>query len=221
MLIKTLKFYTSKLEELKHFYCTILAFPILKSEKHFFTFQCGGTEFTFAHSKEDSQYHYAIHIALQHFEQAYAYYQSKIDLLLDPDTKLNIIEHNHWNARAIYFLDPAGNIGEFIAHKSYKASVGDHFEVESIIGINEIGIPTSDVGNCFKIVSENYQLPKFSGNLKQFCAAGDPEGLFIFVSENEKKWFPTEDLAKAFPWEAQIQFEEKQLSFSDKTFASN
>jgi hypothetical protein len=38
-------------------------------------------------------------------------------------------------------------------------------------------------------------IPIFDGDFSSFCAVGNDEGLFILINKNEKKWFPTNDVA--------------------------
>lgn len=219
MIIKKLKLFTNQLEPLFEFYINTLSFPLIERHPDFFSFQCGHSTLVFEYGNRQSYYHYALHLPLVLFEEAYQFYKDKIQLLKDPETGLETIEHLHWNARALYFLDPAGNIGEFIAHQKYqRPSAYSTYSPKAIIGINEIGHPCEKVGENYSQVKEQLGLQHFSGDMERFGAVGDAEGLFIFVKAGKKKWFPTEIPARPFPWEARIQISNEDYEVNSNLF---
>ena len=215
MIFKKLNLYTHDLKVTQSFYCELLGFDLLKSDSNSFTLACGQTEFTFSYSAEAFYYHYAINLPIQVFESAFHHFSNLVKFIPDPDTGQDIIEHKGWGAQAFYFMDPVGNIGEFISHKTLAVDSGPSFTKQSILGICEIGWPVASIDQTFKYL-EHLGLTQFSGDLHRFCAAGDARGLFILVNEMEKKWFPTDIPAKNFPWVAEVEINGNLKSISSE-----
>jgi hypothetical protein len=89
------------------------------------------------------------------------------------------------------------NIVEFIARKNLDNRSEIEFDQNSLLEISEIGLPTDQIENKFKMLNENSGLEIYSGGFDRFCAIGNETGLFICVDKNTKNWFPTDD--KAYP----------------------
>ena len=112
----------------------------------------------------------------------------------------------------MYFKDPVGNILEFIARRDlFISSFGD-FVPDDILNISEIGVPTTDVKSAYDQIQKATGIRWYSGDKIDFCAAGDPNGLFIFVKEKTKTWYPTTDI-KAMPVPVDVVFEEKGVLY--------
>jgi len=115
----------------------------------------------------------------------------------------------------IYFYDADYNIVEFIARKSLNNISYQPFNIHSLLGISEIGIPTSDIKHEYATICNRVKLPIYSGTLERFCSIGDENGLFIIINKEIKnKWFPTKD--KAISSDFNISFIENETEYRMK-----
>lgn len=144
-------------------------------------------------------YHFALNIPSDTLESAEEFLRSFTELLPDPDTGETAVDFTAWNAHALYFLDPAGNVVELIARHSLRDRAGSAFRPELIRGISEIGTPVASVQKAFDTLHGDAGLPRYSGNFSSFCAAGDEHGLII-LTERDRTWFPTDIPSRSEPW---------------------
>lgn len=145
-------------------------------------------------------YHFAFNIPSNQFESALAWLQERVEVLPNEEGEL-LVNFSNWNAFAIYFYDPAGNIVELIARKDLPQANSSVFDAGQILSISEVGLPVQTVKAASDKIMESAGLPFYSGNHKTFNAIGDPEGLFIVVDEEEKNWYPTSKIAQPNPVE--------------------
>ena len=121
------------------------------------------------------------------------------------DYKSYIADFINWHAKSFYFLDPAGNILEFITRFDLKDNADEPFTSKHIRNVSEIGLvlPVENFdGDVNKLFSQ-YPLSYFDKQppLPHFRAVGNDEGLFIIVPEN-RVWFSTKDTtSQIFPME--------------------
>ena len=127
----------------------------------------------------------------------------------------NEFDFKSWNAEAIYFFDPSGNILEFIARHSLNNKTENDFSGNNILSVSEIGMPVHDVKNFYDRINEVFKTPVFSGDMKSFTAAGDDKGLFIIVPE-KRNWYPGCSEAGIFPIKVKIVSDfDGDLKFND------
>lgn len=108
-----------------------------------------------------------------------------------------------WNARQVYFLDPAGNILEFIARQNLRDDGVGPFDAGAILNVSEIGLPTDDVtATVARLVGEHGFAP-FRERSETFAPVGDEEGLLIVVRRG-RPWFPTTRAAEGHRVEVTI-----------------
>jgi len=214
MNIQRLKLVTSKLWDLKHFYQDILGFEVLNTREKSLVLKIGKSTLEFEEDltfyKNPINYHFAFNISANQLENAIIWLKEKnIDLLLFQNKV--IIDFPNWNAQATYFLDPAQNIVEFIARRDLNNTSQASFSVENITEISEIGFPVPEIAPFYKKIEKELKIPMYShiSNLERFCAAGNPEGLFIIVPL-ERAWFPTEIINDIFPTEVYLKANQKK-----------
>ena len=93
------------------------------------------------------------------------------------------VDFSHWNAHAIFFLDPAGNLVEYIARHDLKnASAGD-FSVKDILYLSEIAFIVSDVQDIGKQFLQNLSLKEYRPSSDGFWPIGDEYGLLLMINE--------------------------------------
>ncbi len=204
MQIQHLHLYTTKLQAQHHFYQETLDLPTSTLQTNTFTVTIGQSQLQFHASNFATPYHFAINIPANKIQEAAAWLAERV--AIQPYKEQQIVNFEAWNAKAVYFYDLDYNIVELIARKNTQPIVEQSFGVEQWLGISEIGAPTSDVeGLCAVLIEEG--LSCYSGDLKNFAAIGEEEGLFIIINKDQRKWLPNEDQAFASPFK--IQFEQK------------
>ncbi|MGB0176694.1 MAG: VOC family protein [Owenweeksia sp.] len=211
MRLNHVKLSSAHIDQLKYFYAEKFQFPVVKEEKSEITFELGRSRLTFTENRlQNAYYHFAFNIPHQQLEEALKWAKSRVDILTYD--KKEIQDFPAWKARSFYFLDPAGNIVEFIARERIEEPARDKFGVKSILNVSEVGIPVFQVSSAFKALNDKTGIEKFDYNDNTFCACGNDEGLFIIVDKAEKRWFPTEETARSFP--LSVDFEENNHAYT-------
>lgn len=109
----------------------------------------------------------------------------------------------------IQFIDPQGNIVEFIARKNLNNASSKSFDALSITNISEIGFALNqDVSLTIDRLSAQFGVTPFgtAGDGKIFQILGDEHGMFI-LSDTNRAWFPTSKLAEIHPLHMTIKGE--------------
>lgn len=202
MFVQHLKIYTRRLDALRSFYRETLGFHFEEDNTQQITLPAGHSRLTFALSDREFYYHFAFNIPSDQSGEALRWLEERVDVLSDNGQKL--IDFSNWNAEAVYFRDPAGNIVEFIARKNLQLRSNIPFSVAGIEGISEVGLPVKEVRNAYEQVHRQTGIEKYSGDYSRFCATGDERGLFIIVDQAEKQWYPTKQPAIPAPLELQF-----------------
>jgi len=103
-----------------------------------------------------------------------------------------------WNAHAVYYLDAAGNILEFIARHNLPTATQQPFTWQSILAASEIGLATPHVRDFCQQLKTHLGLERWRGNDTDFAAVGDEDGLFI-VAVSGRPWNGNESPAQPLP----------------------
>jgi catechol-2,3-dioxygenase len=199
MKINTLTLQTNQIGALRAFYAEVLGLLVVDASETQCSFQVGGSVLRFQDFGIPAYYHFAFNISSGSIAEAKTWLEQRVPLLHDEELQNTIIDFSAWNAKAIYFQDPAGNIVELIARDDINTPLEGSFSEQSLLSISEVGLSVADVQASFQQLHAQTGLPLYSGTGPTFCAAGDPEGLFILVDEKEKAWYPTEVPAQGFP----------------------
>ncbi len=198
MNIRLLILETTRLDELKEFYTQVLDWSPADEEEGSFTLDMQETELEFRHHQGDQQpfYHFAINIPSNKIEEARGWLRERVPLLWLDDYQSDIAEFTNWNARSVYFVDPAGNIVELIARFDLDNASDAPFSASQFISVSEVGLvfPAGELEIKSEQVLRDFGLSWFSKQppLETFKAIGDDEGLFIVVPEH-RNWYPTHD----------------------------
>lgn len=190
MIITELHLKTHQLEAQRAFYVDHLGFPLVEDSQTAFQVQAGATRLIFE-AGEAACYHFAFNIPRNRFTEAKAWLKARVELLeWDNDDQ---IHWKAWNAHAVYFYDPAGNVVEFIARHNLTHESAVDFDAHSLMEVSEIGLATPDVSTFSAHLQTEMGLPVWdAGDGETFTALGDEHGLFIIVKEG-RAWFPTSD----------------------------
>jgi len=204
MLFKKILLQTKNIDELYDFYKNKLQLKTVKSDARTISVDAGKTTLIFeqADNAEKPFYHFAFNIASDKIEEAMQWLNNKVELLWIEEYKSYIAEFTNWNARSVYFIDPAGNIVEFIARFDLHDETEEPFSSAHIRNVSEIGIVFDSQNFDVDInkMMRQYQLEYFSKQppMKHFRAIGNDEGLFIVVPEH-RHWYPTNIASGIFP----------------------
>ena len=176
---------TQKLEELRLFYVQKLGFSLLEDQATFFSLKAGTSTLVFEKTSSDDSpfYHFAFNISHNLLMEAKTWVENHGLTLLEEDGK-SVIDFPKWNAKSIYFLDPAENIVEFIARYDLDNAAPGAFDPTKITEISEMGLPVHAVKETYETLQQTFGIPVYSqiSNMKTFCAAGDPSGFVYYCS---------------------------------------
>lgn len=198
MNIRLLILETTRLEELKEFYTHVLEWSPADEEEGSFTLELQETELEFRQHQGEQQpfYHFAINIPSNKLEEARLWLKERVSLLWLDDYQSDIAEFRNWNARSVYFLDPAGNIVELIARFDLDNASDGKFSASQFIAVSEIGlvVPHGELEMKSEQLLQDFGLTFFNKQppTETFKALGDDKGLFIMVPEH-RNWYPTND----------------------------
>ncbi len=205
MLLKEIRLQTNYLLGLHNFYKEVLELTTVYPDGKRITVTAGKSQIIFEETNiiENPFYHFAFNIPSNKFEEAFQWIRGKVELLWLNDYKSYIADFTNWHAKSIYFIDPAGNILEFIARFDLNDVADEPFSAAHIRNVSEIGLVSpvktfdTDINNLLK----QYPLSYFNKQqpMPHFRAVGNDEGLFIIVPEN-RIWFSTKNtISQIFP----------------------
>jgi hypothetical protein len=148
-------------------------------------------------------YHVALLGPGNRFDAMFDWAYDLVDLLPDRETGDAVFDFTNWDAKALYFHDPAGNIVELIAHRVVgETGVTGAFTAGELLGVSEVGL----VGDPSAIAAA---LRRELG-LELWDGTTTGEGRLAFVGEKARTlilcragrpWLPTGRPAEAHPVE--------------------
>ncbi len=206
MIFRELKLQSSHISELISFYSSVLEMEVKRPDEKSISILAGQSILTFTDATETRNpfYHFAFNIPSNKFEEAFQWIKKRCDLLWLDDYKSYVADFVNWNAKSVYFLDPAGNILELIARFDLNNDADELFSSVQFLNISEIGLvfPGEILDTKASEILDLYGLSYFSKQppLNHFKAIGNDEGLFIAVTEN-RNWFATKMASAIFPIE--------------------
>ena len=219
MQIRHVILHTDRFAEIDRFYSDILGFEVVERGLDFLSYQVGASHLTFKRiptADPSPCYHFAINIPSNQFEAAKAWLSSRTPLL-NNDEGEDEFTFEAMEARAVYFRDPAHNIGEVIARDIVAEKEGP-FALEHLLSISEIGLPLRGVIEHGTLMKEAFGLKEYVPLNEAFGALGNPEGLLILVREG-RGWLPTNAPAAVFPTEIELSgCEEGELDIPDHPY---
>lgn len=197
MKIQELTLFSENIQAQWQFYAEVLGFPCLKKQPDALIFKTGNSRLVIEKDKACGPVHFAFVIPGKSYQKANAWLRSRVDLLTWQGQE--IIDFPDWHAKAQYFYDADRNIVEFIARTDVSDTEVDDFSARCVLQVGEVGLPSTNPEALYTRLNSMYPLPKYDGDFRRFGAAGSPEGLFILVHREEKKWFPTgESISPAY-----------------------
>jgi hypothetical protein len=185
-----LRLETAVLSQLRQFYGETLGLPLVSEHPEACAFQAGTSRMEFGRAasvaSEGPFYHFAFNIPENKFADAKRWLAARVPLLKDIDSGKDEVFFPAWNAHAVYFKDPSGNIGELIArHTMANARTGE-FTVDDLLCVSEIGLPSANPAALEASLASRHGLKRY---LDSPMFMGDEHGLFILPTVG-RPWIP-------------------------------
>jgi catechol-2,3-dioxygenase len=211
MQITALKLQTDRLAAQRAFYTETLGWPLVSAAGNEFTVAVGPHRLTFVQGMA-GRYHFAFDVPEDNIETAADWIAARTPLLPDPESGARVVDHAGWNAHAVYFNDPAGNVVEAIARHDRPNASGRPFTPADVIGLSEIGLGVADVQATARQICDRFGLGYYSKGGDTFSAVGDVAGLLILVQQG-REWFPASGVdAEAIPTRVTLDVPGKTLA---------
>lgn len=197
-----IRLHATRLEEMRRFYGTILGLPLHGESNDSITVRFGGTRIEFTQHPGDQEpfYHFAFNIPENKFAAAKEWLSRRCPLLRDSEDGADEQFFEAWNAHAIFFQDPSGNIGELIARHTLSNSAKGDFDVEDILYASEIGLVSGDPSVLVEAITRGFGLKPYPSTFFM----GDERGMFVLPRVG-RPWIPERhQKAAVFPAEVEL-----------------
>ncbi|MBJ8029321.1 VOC family protein [Bacillus cereus group sp. N21] len=213
MLISRVTLYSNALEEMKDFYLNKLDFQLLHSSEMSFSIQVGESELEFRKNNLNSKplYHFAFNIPSNQFSEAKEWAKKKV--VLNVEDGEDEVYFSRSNAHSFYFMDPAGNIVEFISRHTISPESNESFSVHSILNVSEMSMTTDQV------LAVGNQLIEYGILVRDGEALSDgfhfmgENGVYLLLGPSGRRWFFSELDAAVHPLQIEID-NEKQIEIN-------
>jgi hypothetical protein len=180
------------LNAIKAFYGKTLDLAITDEKSDRLSVEAGETRITFVSSAENVGgrapfYHFAFNIPENKILKALEWQKARTPMLAIPERNRaagfppEVVDYSHWNAHSIFFLDPAGNVVEYIARHDLKNGDNSPFSWADILYASEIGLIVDDVAATAATVKEAVAVAQYKGGSDEFMAMGDEYGLLLIM----------------------------------------
>ena len=94
---------------------------------------------------------------------------------------IDVVDYRHRNAHSIFFLDPAGNVLEYIARHDLENGNAAKFDWADLLYISELGLVVDDVIEAAGRVQAMAAVARYKGGDAEFMAMGDEYGLVLVM----------------------------------------
>lgn len=160
----------------------------------------GETRLRFRVEEDGTFYHFALLVPGDRFDAALAWAGERAELLGDA------FDFDFWDARAVYFHDPAGSIVELIAHHGLEENGrAGGFAADELVGLSELGI----VGDPPELLNQlkTVGLELWSGSVEgeSSLAFVGEKGRTVILAPPGRGWLPTGRPAAPHPVELDLE----------------
>lgn len=189
MIIDQLILDTPQPEATGAFFRDTLGLAVDATDSESLEVRAGATRLAFRKSSPEWEgiYHFAFNIPENRFEDARLWLRARVPLRTGSDGS-DVFHFGDWNAHAVYFHDPAGNILEFIARHDLPNATDAPFDSRQILNVSEIGLVTGDVPGLVASLGATTGVVPYRPGSDSFAPIGDENGLFIVVKTG-REWF--------------------------------
>ena len=219
MLISELELVARDVPALHAFWAATLGLPV-RVEDDDMVVEAGTSRMRFRTRRDalPGVYHIAFNIPANRFAEARAWLAARVPLLVDANGAGEFAFPN-WNAHAMYFKDPDGNILELIARHGLANATDHQFGEQDFLAVSEIGLAVDDVATTVGELTRSLGVPIYDGaGSDAFSAVGDEYGLFIVVAKG-RIWYPDTGVpAAALPLRVTVETDagRRVIAVSDK-----
>jgi len=212
--ISELRLQTHDIAALETFYGESLGLPTQRDGDEL-AIDAGATRIMFTAVTEGKPfYHFAFNIPENKLESAIRWQKKRTELVRRDNR--DVVHFAKWNAHSVFFLDPAGNLLEYIARHDLKNAAKGDFSAHDILYASEIGLVVDDIPRTVAAAKARLNLGIYRDNSQSFASIGDEHALLVVVKRN-RKWFPARKRsAKVFPVTATIRGAQKRNLVMDK-----
>lgn len=188
------------------FYGRDLGVGLANSSAARFSFAVGETTMEFVAGSGQPFYHFALLVPGNRFDEALEWARARAELLPKQESGEVVFAFESWSARACYFLDPAENIVELIAHRGVdETRVEGEFRASELVGLSELGL-VGDPPAMAARLAEQLGLERWDGTV------GEPDrpafvgerARTLILSPPGRGWLPTRRAAEPHPIEALV-----------------
>ena len=156
----------------------------------------GETRLRFEVEEGDAFYHFALLVPGDRFDAALAWGRERVELLGD------VFEFENWDAEAVYFHDPAGNIVELIAHHGLEENGrSGGFTAAELLGFSELGIVGDKAQQLRRLESRGLSLWDGTMDEPDRLAFVGERGRTVILAPPGRGWLPTGRPAEPHPVE--------------------
>lgn len=202
MHVRKVTYETARVDALREFYLDTFGLPVIEDAADRFAFAVGETvvEFTRATGDSDPFYHFTWDVPENRFDEAKAWLRDRTALLESPDGE-DEVYFEQLDFHSVYYLDPAGNLGELAARHTLETASDRPFDAGSFVRVSEVGMPVGDVRGAVETLAADVGVtrhPELDGCSPVLTPVGDDEGMFPLLRE-WKEWFMTDRPGRVHP----------------------
>ncbi|PED07886.1 VOC family protein [Bacillus pseudomycoides] len=214
MLINRVTLYSNALEEMRDFYLHKLGFHLLEnSGETSFSIQVGESELEFCKNNSNTNpfYHFAFNIPSNKFSEAKEWAKNRV--VLNIEDGADEVYFPRSNAHSFYFIDPAGNIVEFISRHMTSPESNEPFSVHSILNVSEMSMTTDQVlkvGN--QLIDIGIPVRDEEELSDGFYFMGE-NGVYLLLGPSGRRWFFSDLNAEVHPLRIEVD-NERQIEIN-------
>ncbi|MBD8522110.1 VOC family protein [Lysinibacillus fusiformis] len=203
MKITRVKLVVHDVQKMQHFYCEQMGFALVKGTEDYFTIAVGESEMTFekVSSHIQKQYHFALNIPCNLFQQAKDWANERVGLLFSEGQ--DEVYFQFLKAYSCYFYDPEGNIVEFISRQEVNQKLHTTtFSIDQVLHIGEINLTTDAILAVARELNEYGIKPINNNNIQQESLnflGNYEDGANILVGPSDRPWYFSDKIAQVSP----------------------
>ncbi|MEK5432378.1 VOC family protein [Lysinibacillus sp. FSL R7-0073] len=203
MKITRVKLVVHDVQKMQHFYCEQMGFVLVKGTEDYFTIAVGESEMTFekVSSHIQKQYHFALNIPCNLFQQAKDWANERVGLLFSEGQ--DEVYFQFLKAYSCYFYDPEGNIVEFISRQEVNQKLHTTtFSIDQVLHVGEINLTTDDILAVARELNEYGIKPINNNNIQQESLnflGNYEDGANILVGPSDRPWYFSDKIAQVSP----------------------
>ncbi|KOS62012.1 VOC family protein [Lysinibacillus agricola] len=208
MKITKVKLYAYDVHKMKEFYCDHLGFVLIKNSDNFFEMAAGESIITFKKipSSVKKQYHFALNIPCNLFQQAKSWGKKHAELLFSEGQ--DEVYFDTLKAHSCYFYDPEGNIIELISRQEVNQKQdAESFSAKHVLNIGEMNLTTDAIYSVANSLRE-YGITPMNNN--EICSdaltfmGNYEDGANLLLGPSERVWYFSNKKAIVSPIKMEI-----------------